>query len=64
MSSLDIIATPNPKARVEPSPVFADVRVRCCARHDLRNGADPLQVAALLEVCVEDLDDVLRADWP
>lgn len=50
-------ASHNPK--VQGSPVWVDVKVRCCARDALRNGADPIHVAALLEVCVEDLDDVL-----
>lgn len=57
-------APANPQPEVEALPVWADVRVRCCARHELRHGADPIRVAALLGVCVEDLDDVLATAWP
>lgn len=49
----------NPRPQVEGSPLVADPRVRAVARHTLRQGGDPAEVAALIEVCVEDLADVL-----
>lgn len=36
-----------------------DPAVCCTARHRLRQGADPIDVAAWVGVCVEDLYEVL-----